>query len=101
MGLSIAAFLASGCVNSGKIKQLENEAAKLNQIILQKDAKIKTLTDQAQVKQKELEGIKNNLGTSKRELDSVKKELDSTKKELDKVNKKLSILTAAPETVKK
>ena len=101
LGLAILAFLASGCVNPSKIKELENEIGQLNQVIQQKDVKIKTLTDQAQVKQKELESIKKDFDSSKKELDSVKKELDSTKKELDNVNKKLNTLVAAPGTVKK
>jgi len=101
LSLALVTFLTSGCVDSKKIKQLENEVAQLNQVILQKDAKIKTLTDQAQIKQKELESIKKDFDSSKKELDSVKKELDSTKKELDNVNKKLNTLVAAPGAVKK
>ena len=101
LGLFIAVFLTSGCINSGKIKQLENEVARLNQVILQKDAKIKTLTDQAQVKQKDLDTIKKELNSSKAELDGVKKELDNTKKELDKVNNKLKAPTIPPAAIKK
>jgi peptidoglycan hydrolase CwlO-like protein len=100
LGLALVTFLASGCVDSKKIKQLENEAAQLNQVILQKDAKIKMLTDQAQIKQEELESIKKDFDSTKKELDSAKKELDSTKKELDNVNNKLNTLMAAPGTVK-
>ena len=101
LGLFTAVFLTSGCIDSGKIKQLETEVAQLNQLVLQKDAKIKALTDQAQIKQKELESIKKDFDSSKKELDSVKKELDSTKKELDNVNTKLNTPVAAPVAVKK
>jgi peptidoglycan hydrolase CwlO-like protein len=101
LGLATIAFLTSGCADANKMKQLEREVTQLNQVILQKDAKIKTLTDQAQIKQKELEGIKKDFDSTKKELDSVKKELDSTKQELDSVNKKLNTLMAAPGTVKK
>jgi peptidoglycan hydrolase CwlO-like protein len=94
LGLALAAFLMTGCVNSGKMKQLESENARLNQLILQKDASLKTLTEQTQAKQRELEAIK-------KELDSTKKELDSVKKELDGVNKKLDALTATPVVPKK
>lgn len=73
LGLAIFVFLASGCVNQNKIKELKNEVAQLNQVILQKDAQIKTLTDRVRIKQKEL----------------------------DNVNKKLNTLVAAPKTVKK
>ena len=61
LGLAMLAFLASGCVNQSKIKDLEKEIGRLNQIILQKDAKIKTLTEQTQVGQKSLDSIKSEL----------------------------------------
>jgi len=101
LGLALVAFLASGCVNPSKIKELENEIGRLNQVIQQKDAHIKTLTDQMEVKQKDLDVIKKELDNSKVELDSVKKELDNTKKELDSVNNKLKTLTAPPVRVNK
>jgi len=69
LGLAVIAFLASGCEDTKKVKQLESQVAQLNQLLLQKDAKIKTLAEQAQV--------------NKGMLDSVKKELDRTKNELD------------------
>jgi len=92
--LAIFAFIASGCVDTKSIKKLENEVSRLNQIIQQKDAKIKMLTEQGQLKQESLDSIT-------KELDSVKKELNSTKKELDSMNKKLNTLTANPVTLKK
>jgi len=101
LGIATAAFLTSGCVDSNKMKQLENEVSQLNQAILQKDAKIKILTGQAQAKQKDFDTIKKELDNSKKGLDNVKKELDSAKKELDSVNKKLNALVAKPETIKK
>jgi len=109
LGLAAVAFLALGCVDSGKIKQLENEVSRLTQLVEQKDAKIKTLTGEAVTKEKELGSIKKELDSSKTELDSIKKELevskstldgvktelDNTKKELDGVNAQLKTLTAA------
>lgn len=94
LGLFLVAFLTSGCVDSKKMKELENEVGKLNQVIQQKDAKINTLTAQSQAKQNELDVIK-------KELDNTKNELDSVKKELDGVNKKLNDLTATPVLPKK
>ena len=98
--VGLVAFLASSC-DSGKITQLQNESVRLNALVTQKDAKIKTLTDQLQVKGKEFEGIKKDLDASKavlesttNELGSTKKELDTVKKSLDNVNKKLDALTA-------
>ncbi|MFH0827022.1 MAG: hypothetical protein V1923_03935 [Candidatus Omnitrophota bacterium] len=89
LGLAVATFLTVGCEDLGKSKQLENENARLNQLILQKDASLNTLTEQAQAKQTELEAVKNELGSTKKELDSVKIKLDG-------VNKKLNDLTATP-----
>ncbi len=129
LGLVILSFLASGCVNQSKIKELENEIVRLNQVIQQNDIKIKTFIDQAQVKQKDLDTIKNELDSTKNELDGTKKalditkneldgtkkafnstkneldgtrdELDNTKKELDSVNNKLKTLTTPPAKIKK
>jgi septal ring factor EnvC (AmiA/AmiB activator) len=89
LGLALVTFLTSGCVDFGKMKQLESENARLNQLILQKDASLKTLTEQAQAKQIELEAVK-------KELDIAKNGLDSVKKELDGVNQKLNTLTTTP-----
>ena len=89
LGLAAGAFLFCGC-DAGKVKQLQSEVTDMNQTIRQKDAKIKTLIDQAQSKEKELSGINNELDSAKKELDSIKRELDSTRKELDAVNKKVS-----------
>lgn len=100
LGLALVAFLASGCVKQSKIKELKKENGRLNQAIQQKDIQIKTLTDQMEVKQKDLDVIKKELDNSKVELDSVKKELDNTKKELDSVNNKLKTLTAPPAPVR-
>jgi len=69
LGLAVIAFLASGCEDTKKVTQLESQVAQLNLLLLQKDAKIKTLAEQAQ--------------ESKGKLESVKKELDKTKNELD------------------
>ena len=88
-GIAMLAFVASGCVNETKVKDQEKEIGRLNQVILQKDAKVKTLTDQTLAGQKSLEAIKS-------ELDSVKKELDNTKKELDNVNNKLKAVVVPP-----
>jgi peptidoglycan hydrolase CwlO-like protein len=101
LGLFLVAFLTSGCVDSKKMKLLQNEVTKLSQVIQQKDVEISTLTAQSQIKQKELDSIKNELDSTKKELDSSKKELDSVKKELDSVNKKLNTLTATPVVPKK
>ena len=70
-GLAAIVFLAGGCVDSKKIKQLEGETAQLNQAILQKDAKIKTLTVQVEAKQVEL-------NSAKKELEKVNKEFDAS-----------------------
>ena len=91
--VGLIAFLASSC-DSGKITQLQNESVRLNALVTQKDAKIKTLTDQLQAKVKEFERIKKDLDASKAALESATNELGSTKKELDTVNKKLDALTA-------
>ena len=90
LGLAAGAFLFCGC-DAGKVKQLQSEVTDMNQVIQQKDAKIKTLIDQAQSKEKELSGINNELDSAKKELDSIKRELDSTRKELDAANKKVSV----------
>jgi len=87
LGLAMLAFVASGCVNQSKIKELENEIGRLNQVVQQKDAKTKSLTEQMQVKQKE--------------LDSSKSELRRVKIELDNVNDKLKTLTIPPATPSK
>lgn len=89
LGLALVTFLTSGCADSGKMKKLESENARLNQLILQKDASLKTLMEQAQAKQIELE-------TVKKELDIAKSGLGSVKKELDGVDKKLNNLTTTP-----
>jgi len=89
LSVAMLAFVASGCVNQTKVKDLEKEIGRLNQVIQQKDAKVKTLTEQTLVGQKSLEAIKS-------ELDSIKKELDNTKKELDNVNNKLKALVVPP-----
>jgi len=80
LGLVVGAFLFSGC-EAGKVKQLQSEVTDMNQVIQQKDVKIKTLINQAQSKEKELAG--------------VKEELDNTKKELDVVKQKVSVSTPA------
>jgi len=72
LGLSLMVFLMAGCVNSGKMKQLQSENTRLNQLIQQKDTQIKILTDQSQARQKELANVTS-------ELDRVKKELEATK----------------------
>ena len=102
LGLAAVAFLALGCVDSGKIKQLENEVSRLAQLVEQKDVNIKTLTGEAVTKAQELDSVKKELDSSKAELDSVKKELDlskvtldGVKTELDGVNAQLKALTAA------
>jgi len=102
LGLAAVAFLALGCVDSGKIKQLENEVSRLAQLVEQKDAKIATLTGEAVTKAQELDSVKKELDSSKAELDlskstleGVKTELDNAKKELDGVNAQLKTLTAA------
>jgi septal ring factor EnvC (AmiA/AmiB activator) len=89
LGLALVAFLAAGCADPGKVKQLQNENVRLNQLIQQKDASLATLTEQAQAKQAELEAVK-------KELDITKKGLESVRTELDYVSKKLSGLAAAP-----
>ncbi|MDP2904812.1 MAG: hypothetical protein Q8O22_00745, partial [Candidatus Omnitrophota bacterium] len=71
LGLAMLAFVASGCVNQTKVKDLEKEIGRLNQVIQQKDAKVKTLTEQTLAGQKSLDAVKS-------ELDSVKKGLDNT-----------------------
>jgi len=76
VGLAVIVFLASGCVDNKKMKQLENDIVRLNQVILQQDTKIKTLTAQV-------------------------KELDSTKKELKRVNKELNALKVKSGSLKK
>ncbi len=76
LGLATIVFLTSGCADHKKMKQLENEIVQLNQVILQKDVKIKILTSQV-------------------------KELDNTKKELKKVNRELNVLRAKSESSKK
>jgi len=76
LGLTTIVFLTSGCVDHKKMQQLENDVVRMNQVILQQDAKIKTLTAQV-------------------------KELDSTKKELKKVNKELNVLKAKSGSLKK
>ena len=76
LGLATIVFLTSGCADHKKMKQLENEIVQLNQVILQKDVKIKILTAQV-------------------------KELDNTKKELKKVNRELNVLRAKSESSKK
>jgi len=76
IGLATIVFLASGCGNNKKMKQLENEVVRLNQVILQKDTEIKKLTTQV-------------------------KELDSTKKELRRANKELDTLKAKSGSLKK
>ena len=81
LGFTALVFLASGCVNPGKVKQLEDEAAMLHRMIAQKDAQIQTLTGQAKATQDELEGIKKNYDLSQKELEGVKKELENAKKE--------------------
>ena len=114
-GLAVVVFLTGGFVGFEKIKQLESEVNRLNSLIIKIDAKIKTLTDLEQTKQKELESIKKDFDNSKRELDSFKTDLDSAKTELDRtktdldsaktelnsVNKKFDSLTAKPKALKK
>jgi peptidoglycan hydrolase CwlO-like protein len=101
LSLAVVVFLAGGCVNSGKTQQLKDEVTRLNKIIQQKDAKVRTLIDQAQSNQKNVDVITKELDSTKKELDGAKKELDTTKKELDSVNKKLGALTPKPITLKK
>ncbi|MDP2905439.1 MAG: hypothetical protein Q8O22_03970 [Candidatus Omnitrophota bacterium] len=89
LGLAMLTFVASGCVNQTKVKDLEKEVGRLNQVIQQKDAKIKALTDQTQAGQKSLDTVQN-------ELNSIKNELDNTKKELENVNNKLKAVVVPP-----
>ena len=95
LALSLAVFSMIGC-DSGKRKQLENQVSQLNQLIVGKDARIKTLTDQATLKQNELNGVRQELVSSKNELDSVRKELITVKSELDRVSKEINALKVAP-----
>jgi len=80
--LFLVAFLTSGCVDSKKMKQLDDENSRLNQVVQQKDAEISILINQSQAKQQE--------------LDSIKKELDSAKKELDNFINNLNTLKKTP-----
>lgn len=101
LGLVIFSFLASGCVNQSKIKELENEIGRLNQVIQQNNVKIKTLTDQAQVKQKDLDTIKKELDNTKTEFNITKQVLDSTRKELDNTKKELNLINKTLDSTKK
>lgn len=89
--LIIAFLTAGGYFISERIKRMESEIARLSQSLEQKDVKLKTLTDRAQVSQKDLEVIKKDLDNTKEELESTKKALDSVNKELSIANTELSI----------
>lgn len=109
LGLVAAAFLVSGCTDTTKLTQLQNESAQLKQAVAQKDVKMKSLTDQVAAKEKEVVAVKKELEASKGELDIVKKEadnakrasdgsrgeLDNARRELDSARKELADLKAA------
>ena len=84
VALAVGTFLFSGCA-ADKAKQLQGEVDRLNQVIQQKDAQIRTVTGQLDVKEKELSGVKE-------ELDNVKKELNALKQ-----NVGVSALVPAPQ----
>lgn len=75
LGLIMGAFLSYGC-EMGKVKQLQSEVTQLNQVIQQKDANIKTLNDQAALKEKELSDIRRELETVKSELEALKQKVN-------------------------
>ena len=87
--LFFIAFLTSGCVDSHKMNQLDNEVSRLNQVIQQKDAEISSLVNQSQAKQQELDSIK-------KELDSIKKELESAKREVENLINNLAPIKKTP-----
>lgn len=115
LGLVAAVFLVSGCTDTAKLTQLQNENAQLKQTVAQKDIKIKALTDQVSVKEKEVVTLKKELEASKGESsaakteadnfkkasDSVRGELDNARRELDSARKELADLKAAAVTSKK
>jgi len=75
-------FLISGCEDSKKVKQLESDSARLNQMIAQKDSKIASLT--------------NDLNAARQAVNSVSAELVNTKKALDDANNKLNAAVVKP-----
>lgn len=91
-----AILLISNLMSFGKINKLNGEVVKLNKVAQQKDASIKSLTDQVQAKQLEIDDAKKELDTAKQKLTGAENELAMIKKDVASLNKKISVPKSAP-----
>jgi len=89
-------LLVSNLMSFGKINKLSGEVAQLNKAVQQKDANIKSLTDQTQVKQIEIDNVKKELDATKQKLTGAENELAMIKKDVDSLNKRMSAPKPVP-----
>lgn len=100
LGLAVVVLIVTSVTGLGKIKQLKNEVAKLNQVIKEKDVQIKTDADQLQAKQGELDSVKQKLASAEEELAGVKQDIGYINKKMES-QKEMSAPAAAKPAVRK
>lgn len=91
-----AILLVSNLMSFSKINKLNGEVAQLNKTVQQKDVSIKSLTDQVQAKQLEMDNVKKELDVTKQKLTGAENELVMIKKGVDSLNKRMNAPKPAP-----